>query len=493
MISDSILQEQPSGGGDRPNVLLLFSDQHNARMAGFMGDEIVRTPNLDRLADEGAVFETAYCNSPLCSPSRQSFMAGLHCHKIDMWNNTAAMPPDTVTWAHMLSLAGYETSLFGKMHFNGYEKMYGFDRRPVLEGSNDGESFYSWGLRTSHEWTAPLPYTGQGDISQAVLHAGADTPQRCAIFQKDLEVRDGVLADLRAKAADGFDRPWAICAGFVLPHPPYKARADILETYRGTGDVPFNVEGAGRDTCDRYVQMYHGDVMKLPPDVHARAREAYFALVTEIDEHCGMILDCLAETGLAEDTVVVYFSDHGETAGEHGTWGKVTLLEASVRVPLVIRWPGRVPGGRRVAAPVSLVDLYPTFLDIAGIAMPAPLTLDGHSLVPLLDGDDDGFEGGEVFCEFEGEGWNHPRAFLRSGRYKYVYNHTAESRLYDLEADPYEMTDLSGDPAHAKAEAALRRKLLAQWDPADIERRVLAAQARRKIARCKNVCQDLGW
>ena len=134
---------------------MLFSDEHNARMSGFMGDKIVQTPNLDRLANQGVVFDNAYCNSPLCSPSRQSFMAGLYCHHADIWNNTASMPEDTVTWAHMLSLAGYDTSLVGKMHFNGYQKMYGFDRRPVLEGNDAGESFYSYGVRTSHLWTDP--------------------------------------------------------------------------------------------------------------------------------------------------------------------------------------------------------------------------------------------------------------------------------------------------------------------------------------------------
>jgi len=492
-MSDALTHDRlDAAGGDRPNILMLFSDEHNARMSGFMGHEIVQTPNLDRLAAEGVTFDAAYCNSPLCSPSRQSFMAGLHCHHIDMWNNTAAMPPDTVTWAHMLSLAGYETSLFGKMHFNGYQKMYGFDRRPVLEGNNAGESFYSWGLRTSHEWSEPLPHSS-GNMRGELMKAGADTPDRCPIFRKDVEVRDGVVADLRAKAETGFDRPWAVCASFVLPHPPWKARADILERYRGRGDLPFNAEGGGRDTCDRYLQQFFGNLMDLPAEAVRNAREVYFALISEFDEHCGKILDCLEQTRLAENTVVFYFSDHGEMAGEHGLWAKVTLLESSVRIPLVARWKGHFAEGARVAAPVSLVDLYPTFLDVAGVELPAPLYTHGHSLVPLLTGHPESFQGGEVLCEFEGEGWNHPRAALRSGRHKYVCNHTAESCLYDLQADPYEMNDLSGRPEVAALEAGLRAKLLAQWDPADIERRVLLAQARRKIARCKNVCKDLGW
>ncbi len=373
-MSDAIVQDLTTRG-HRPNILMLFSDEHNASMAGFMGHPIVQTPNLDRLAAEGVVFENAYCNSPLCSPSRQSFMAGLHCHAIDMWNNTSAMPADTVTWAHMLSLAGYETSLFGKMHFNGYQKMYGFDRRPVPEGSNAGESFYSWGLRTSHQWTDPLPYTS-GDMRDELMHAGPDTPERQAVFRKDIEVRQAVIADLQAKAAEGFDRPWAICASFVLPHPPWKARPDILARYRGKADLPFNQEGAGRDACDRNIQQFVGDLMNLPESAIRNAREVYFALISE----------------------------------------------------------------------------------------------------------------------FEGEGWNHPRAFVRSSRYKYVYNHTADCRLHDLQADPHEMQDLSDDPALAEVRQRLHQRITDEWGDGDeIERRVLLAQARRKIARCKNVCKDLGW
>lgn len=480
----------------RPNILMIFSDEHNARMSGFMGDTIVRTPNLDRLAKEGVVFDNAYCNSPLCSPSRQSFMAGQYCHRIGLWNNTAAMPEDTVTWAHLLSLAGYETSLVGKMHFNGYQKMYGFDRRPVLEGNLAGESFYSYGIRTSHTWTDPLPYTSnkkEHGMRGELKGASEDVPQRQPIFQKDIEILDVTLKMLRQRAQDPADKPWAICSAFVLPHPPWKARKDILARYRGKGDLPFNREGRGRDLCDQYTQKYYGDLAELTDDEIRNAREVYFALIEEFDEYAGRILHCLKECGLDENTVVFYFSDHGEMAGEHGLWAKTSLLEASVRVPLIVRWPGYYQSGARVSTPVSLVDLFPTFLDIAGAELPTPLAIDGRSLVPLLDGHPHDFTGGEVLCEFEGEGWNHPRALLRSGRFKYVYNHTADERLYDLQADPYEMRDLSANPEHHAVLLSMRAKLFADWDPARIEQEVLAAQVRRKIARNRHVCKDLGW
>ena len=479
-----------------PNILMVFSDEHNAFMTGYAGHPIVRTPNMDRLAREGVVFDTAYCNSPLCSPSRQSFMAGLYCYDIGAWDNTASMPAETVTWAHMLSEAGYETSLLGKMHFNGYQKMYGFDKRPVLEGNNDGESFYSWGVRSAVDWTRPLPYHANPNPKPRRKRgggAGPDMPQRQPIFRKDLEVLDGTLQVLREKASQADAQPWAICASFVLPHPPFRARPDIWETYQGKGDLPFNLEGAGRDTCDQYVQIFYGHAMNRGEEATRRCREAYFSLITEIDDYLGRIVDCLEETGQADDTVVLYFSDHGEMAGEHGLWNKVTLLESSVRVPILARWPGRFQAGTRVDVPVSLVDLYPTLLDIAGVELPAPLFTRGHSLMPLMTGAPEQFEGGTVFGEFEGEAWNHPRAFVRKGRLKYVYNHTAEERLYDLAADPYEMADLAADPARADDLADMRAAMPPDWDAEKVEQQVLLSQARRKIARCKNVCKDIGW
>lgn len=514
-MSDALTLPQLPAAANRPNILMIFSDQHNANMAGFMGSKTVRTPNLDRFAAQGTTFTNAYCNAPLCSPSRQSFMAGLYAHQIGCYDNTTAMPEDTVTWAHMLSLAGYETSLVGKMHFNGYQKMYGFDRRPVLEGSNSGESFHAWGVRASCDWTRPIPI--YKPIAEDVQAAGADSAKREPIFQKDLEVLKGTLKMIREKgraakqpkAGAGKKRtgaatppqPWAICSSFVLPHPPFKARADLLKTYRGLGDLPANRSGEGRDTCDRALQQYTGDLGSLTDAQIKNARETYFALITEFDEYAGQILDTLEASGLAENTVVFYFSDHGEMAGEHGLWSKLTLLESSVRVPLVVRWPGKTVAGTRVDTPVSLVDLFPTFIDIAGIPLPPPLTLPGRSLVPLFPGAGgsraaDALAGRFVFGEFEGEGWPHPRCFARRGRYKFIYNHVpqvGELRLYDLEKDPLEMHNLAGQTGVAHVEQSFRNFLSTFWDPRKIEADVIASQTRRKIARNQNVCKDAGW
>ena len=253
---DQLTDDIDNSRRGRPNILMIFSDEHHWRMAGYAGHTIVQTPNLDRLAAQGVNFTNAYCNSPLCSPSRQSFMAGLYCCNIGMWNNVSNMPENTVTWGHALHADGYETILCGKMHFNGYQKMYGFDRRPVLE-CNFREQFYSWGYRTSHEWSDPLPYrSGQDGRNENITEAGPDTDERQPIFQHDRRVVNGTLDVLREKAAAKDGRPWALCCGTVLPHPPFTSRKDLWEKYKDKGDVPANMFGEGMGECDRYLRMY---------------------------------------------------------------------------------------------------------------------------------------------------------------------------------------------------------------------------------------------
>jgi choline-sulfatase len=492
-IQDALTLPAEVHGEARPNILMLFSDEHHWQYSGYAGHPVVRTPNLDRLAARGVNFTNAYCNSPLCSPSRQSFMAGLYAHRIGMWNNCCAMPENTVTWAHALSHAGYETLLLGKMHFNGYQKMYGFDRRPVLEGNDYDQQFHSWGVRTSHDWTWDYPVERSGGI-KTLRAAGPDSETRQPVFRHDMRVTEGALEVLREKAADEGGQPWAMCVGHVLPHPPFRARPDLWEEYSGRGLHAENPWGEGLGECDSSLRAYLGLAGNdYSEEQIRRVREAYYGLVTEYDEHVGRILACLEETGQAENTIVLYFSDHGEMCGEHGIVGKVSLRESSVRVPLLASWPGHFPEGADVAAPVSLVDLYPTFLDIAGTRLPDVLPLDGRSLLPLLDGREPP-SGAErsVFGEFEGEGWNHPRCFLREGEYKYVINHTSAPELYNLAEDYLELQNLAGRPECAELERRMRGQVLAFWDPEEIELEVLRTQARQKLARCRNVCADVG-
>ena len=477
---------------NRPNILIIMSDQHRWDYSRYCGDPVVSTPNLDRLAQSGVNFTNAYCNSPLCSPSRQSFMTGLYPYRIGLWNNTSSMPEDAVTWAHTLSAAGYETMLCGKMHFNGFQKMYGFDRRPVLEGNNNGDVFYSWGIRTTHDWTKPIKPCRSGP--KDIAGSGSDSPERQPIFQHDARIVKGTIDVLKEKAAQTDGKPWALCCSTVLPHPPFTARKDLYEKYRGRSSKSFNPYGEGLGECDRSLREYYALAANhyTPEDLQV-LRDAYYGLIEEFDEYIGQILDALDATGLSKNTVVIYVSDHGEMAGDFGMIGKVTLRESSVRIPMIVRYPGRSKAGAICDSLVSLVDIFPTMLDIAGASLPEPLKLDGHSIIPLIDGRPSDFKGGTVFCEFEGEGWNHPRAMLRDGDLKYIYYHTAEPELYDLATDPQETKNLANRKGRKNLCKRLRSQFPRDWDGEAIETAVIESQARMTLSRCRNVCKDLGW
>ena len=211
-----------------------------------------------------------------------------------------------------------------------------------------------------------------------------------------------------------------------------------------------------------------------------RARAGYYALITYLDDKIGRMIDALEETGQLDNTVVIYTSDHGEMAGEHGMWRKSNFYEQSARIPMIISWPGQLPQGRRVAETVSLVDLVATVVDIAGA--PAVTPLDGDSLLNLAVSSAAEWKD-MAFCEYLAHGVIRPMAMLRRGRFKLNYSLDDPVELYDLEADPGEFNDLGGDAAHAKVREALRTELLAQWNPVTLEQRIRQSQEERQLIR----------
>ena len=220
-----------------------------------------------------------------------------------------------------------------------------------------------------------------------------------------------------------------------------------------------------------------------------RARAAYYGLVTFLDERIGMVLRALKDSGLAENTVVVYTSDHGEMAGEHGMWCKHAFYEAAVRVPLLVSWPGHIDPGRRVSQVTSLLDLVRTFLTIAGAEAE---DLDGADLLNVLEGR--AAEGeGLAIAEFTAHGTDRPSRMIRRGRFK--LNHYLEQpvELYDLDADPNEFNDLAGHPAYTQVQGELTEQLLTGWDPIDIDQKVRESQHRRGVMLHGNVEPDRRW
>jgi choline-sulfatase len=448
-------------------VLVLLSDQHSPHVLGCAGDPLVATPHLDRLAAGGVRFGSAYCQAPLCVPSRMSFLTGQQPSALGVWTNACFLASDVPTFAHALGAAGYETVLCGRMHFRGADQRHGFLRRTVGDviGSHAGGPGPNFG-------TVPVSAAGQGRGS--VEFAG---PGRTSYQAYDADVVAATIDELRARAGRPDAPPFCLVAGFVLPHCPYICPPDLYAHYLDRVDLPALPPGY-LDRLHPAMRLWRErrGVDELTAEQVRHARAAYYGLVTLLDRNVGRILEALEACGLARDTVVVYTSDHGEMAGEHGMWWKSSLYDGSVGVPLIWSWPGRFAAGRDVSAVAGLVDVAPTLTDLTGApALPAAT---GRSLVPWLGGAPAPDWPDEAFAEVVPGLGSPPARMVRRGRWKLIAHEGFETpQLFDLRADPGEFADRGSDPACA----AVREDLLAvarrDWSGARIE-----AELRRRAA-----------
>ena len=448
----------------RPNILVLMSDQHSKFHLGCYGDGLVRTPNLDCLASQGMTFDAAYCPAPLCVPSRMSFMTGRRPTANRVWNNGHILTSAIPTWAHALGAAGYETALVGRMHFVGPEQRHGFELRPVGEYS----AVHPGAGRLGGPQFRDIPRSTSGQNRGSVEIAGTG---RTSYQAFDETIADAACQYLAEKARDGGGRPFAAVAGFVLPHCPFVAPADLFDYYYERVDVPqpCAAERAAEPPAVTRFKEHRGIDEPLPEERIRVARAAYFGLCEYFDRQVGRVLEALEETGLAENTLVVYCSDHGEMAGEHGVWWKSNYYEGSVGVPLIARLPGAVPAGARHSGICNLLDLAPTFCHVAGTeTLPEP---DGHSFWRVLQGEADDERPGCTYSEHGPTRSDAASRMIRRGQWKlYKYHDDTPPALFDLEADRAELNDLGTSPEHAEVREDLLRALYQGWDPEYVQR-----------------------
>ena len=463
---------------NRPNILVIMSDEHAPQFSGFGGHPLVKTPHMDRLAGRGVVFENAYCNSPLCVPSRMSFMTGRYPHHNGAYDNATALSSDAVTWAHELRAVGYDAALAGKQHFIGPDQLHGFQAQLAfdLHASNQ-HGIFDWEKGTP---PSARPWPG-------VAQAGPGTTREIEV---DDAVEAAALAYIREPARK--ERPWALDVGFIAPHFPLIVPQRYWEMYPPeTVDLPVLPPGHLETQHPVFTRMrgMFGAAEVFPEDQVRRARAAYYGLITYLDDKIGRLIAALQETGQLENTLVIYTSDHGEMNGEHGMWRKSCFYEQSVRVPLIMSWPAggvrggvpaeRLPAGRRVSKAVSLVDVVATMVEAAG-AEPVS-KLDGESLLPLARGERGAEEAwkDEAFGEYLAHGVDRPVAMLRRGPHKLIYSLGDAPILFDLEQDPGEFEDRAADPAYAGMRAELEAALLSRWDPVALDGRVKREQKER--------------
>ncbi len=447
----------------RPNILFLMSDQHRPDVAGFQGDDVVRTPVLDELARTGVVFNNAYTPAPICIPARQSMAAGQLPRTCGCEVFGEDLAPGHMTFARRLSQYGYATVACGKLHHNGTDQMGGWTRR-IGDGMNvrhdfiEGRelaAFRDLPLATEHKWSQAKEVKRAG-IGQGPSTNGADA----YTLTGALRFVENFFADPYYDRATP-TRPLLLMVSFVRPHVPFLTTHEKFTYYMNrvrpyvderAFDHPFLGSGEvtpGDDVSEREIR---------------RATAAYYGMVEELDEDYGKVLAALEHVGQdLEDWTIIYTSDHGEMLGEHRLWEKTKFFEGSVKVPLIIRTPGGANAERRVEENVNLCDLFATICDLADV--PVVDGLDSRSLVPLLNGDSSGWNN-ETISHYGGTHLGHEDHFdrydnlmIKRDHLKYQYYGSGMPEvLFDLLENPEETINFADDPRHADSLADFRKR-----------------------------------
>ena len=450
----------------RTNIVLIMADQLAPQFTGAYGHPVVKTPHMDALAKRGMRFDAAYCNSPLCAPSRASFMAGQFVTKIGAYDNAAEFGASIPTWAHYLRAKGYMTCLSGKMHFVGPDQLHGFEERLTTD-------IYP----SDHAWTPDWENPGERiDKWYHNMDSVKEAGPAATTFQIEYDEETTFMARRRImEYAMRKTMPFAMVVSLIHPHDPYVPRPEFWDLYDDDEiDMPV-VTNASDPHSERLKAGIEADVDPANENEVRAARRAYYANTSYFDAKVGEIVKALEEAQLIDDTIVIVTSDHGDLLGERGLWYKMSFLEHSARIPLIMAGPGVAQG--TCASPVSLVDIAPTFIELAGGAeLGAPM--DGRSLTSLMAGGEDD---GEAVCEHCAEcapGW--PMFMIRRGKYKYNACEVDPPQLFDLEADPAELVNLANDPDHAEIAAAFAAEVAERWDAHAIRADVIANQKRRR-------------
>ena len=450
------------------NLVVIISDEHHPRAMGVAGHPLAITPNLDRLAARGLRFDAAYCNSPICVPSRASFATGRYVHELGTWDNAIAYDGSMPGWGHALQRSGHRVDAIGKLHYRRADDPTGFD----------------------HQYQPMHIYGGHGMVWGALRDGKADFSERAHMMLKPIgagtskyNVYDDRIASeaetwLAQRAGEAGKRPWVLFVGFVAPHFPLTVPQHILDLYppeRMPLPRLHPSRGHPRHPWLEAQHRMHPVDDALDENGRRLATACYLGLCTWVDTQVGRIIDALARTGLAETTRVIYTSDHGDNVGARGMWGKSTHYDDAVGVPMLIAGPD-VAAGRACATAVSLIDLAPTILAAVG-ENPYDWSdrLPGRSLFEIAAAPFDPQR--TVFSEYHAFASPSAAFMLRDGRYKYNYYVGYQPELFDLSRDPNEERNLAASAAHADIVARLDDQLRGMLDPEATDARAKADQA----------------
>ncbi|HXI77347.1 MAG TPA: choline-sulfatase [Steroidobacteraceae bacterium] len=456
----------------RPNFLILMADQLTARALPAYGNRVAKTPHIDALAADGVVFDSFYCNSPLCAPSRFSTLSGRQVSAIGAYDNAAEFPSQVPTFAHYLRRAGYQTTLSGKMHFCGADQLHGFEERLTTD-------IYPADFGWTPDWEnferRPSWYHSMDSVTQA----GTCTRTNQIDFDDDVVFQARQKLFDMARSRDR--RPFCMVASMTHPHDPYVIPQAYWDRYAGVEiDMP-RVPAGAADMDPHSRRLRHVCGLDLQPvnEVQTRdARRAYYGAVSYVDDQVGVLLKALDDARFAGDTIVLLFADHGDMLGERGLWYKMNFFEPACRIPLIVHAPARF-APRHVQSSASLVDILPTLCDLAGVGSAKYVTpLDGNSLLPQLAGEP-GKD--EVVGEYLAEGAIAPLLMIKRGRYKFVHSPVDPDQLYDLLEDPDELRNLAHDSRHGARLQEFRTEVGRRWNMSALHASVIGSQRQRHL------------
>lgn len=442
------------------NFLFIFSDEHRRSLTGCYGSSVIKTPNLDRLAARGVVFDNAYTPSPICVPARGALATGKWVHQGPYWDNVFAYHGECPSWHRRIRDFGYRMDVTGKLHYRSAEDDNGFttevDTMHRLRGTGD--------LIGSIRNPSPPPR-----LAMPALANGAG-PGECTYNDYDRKVTDNAVRWLEERGREQASDPWAYMVSLTRPHYPLTCPKEYFDLYDPDSiELPEWYQGL---TYARHpwieelaTTINYGDYFK--DDAHVRrAIASYYGLVSFLDAQVGRILDVLDEAGLTENTRVLYSSDHGDNVGDRGLWGKSTMYEESSAVPMILAGPG-IAAGRRVSSPVSLIDIYKTAIESVGKDVPVEdRALPSRSLYEFIEHEE---PERIVFSEYHAMGSNHASYMIRFGDWKYIYYVTHEPELFNMAADPNERTNLAQDPAYSDIGALCDKRLREICDPEETD------------------------
>ena len=457
-----------------PNIVLIMADQLAPQFTGAYGHPVVKTPHMDALAKRGMRFDAAYCNSPLCAPSRFSFMAGQHVTSIASYDNASEFPSSVPTFAHYLRQMGYRTSLSGKLHFVGPDQLHGFEERVTTDVY---PSDFAW----TPDWEAPDEridkwYHNMDSVKEAGVAA--------TTFQ--LEFDEEVAFFARRKLMDyacHSATPFCLVASFIHPHDPYVARPEFWNLY-DEADIDMPAHDFDYDEQDNFSKrLMDGMEATTKPateDEIRNARHAYYANVSYFDAKIGELVRTIEEIGEIDNTIFIITADHGDMLGERGLWYKMNFFEHSARVPLIIAGPQTARGVQDT--PCSLVDILPTMVDIAAsTGAEKPIygqPIDGRSLLPMAQSGQS--DNGDAIGEYCAEMTGHPVFMIRRGDFKYIHCDVDEPLLFNLKTDPDELHNLAQEAEYQDIAAEFAKEVTDRWDSEKIRDDVIAKQKQRR-------------